>query len=233
MKLQLTLAWRYMNGRKLRTFLTTLAVVFGVMIIFGMNIILPTMLQSFQANMMAAGDLVDLTITHQSGSGFPADVTQRLDGVAGIRAVSPLLERTVNLPANFVDGDPALQDRISVLNLVGVEPEAAQALQVYLVQEPGRFLQAGDTNAAIISQSLADAYSVMLGDAIKVPSVDGTAALRVVGILPPRSLPGNEEVLVSLPQAQSMTSQAGDPCGLAFQPQKVEQGEDGQGGHKS
>ena len=209
MKLQLTLAWRYMNGRKLRTFLTTLAVVFGVMIIFGMNIILPTMLQSFQANMMAAGDLVDLTITHQSGSGFPADVAQRLDGVAGIRAVSPLLERTVNLPANFVDGDPALQDRISVLNLVGVEPEAAQALQVYLVQEPGRFLQAGDTNAAIISQSLADAYSVILGDTIKVPSVDGTAALRVVGILPPRSLPGNEEVLVSLPQAQSMTSQAG------------------------
>jgi putative ABC transport system permease protein len=209
MKLQLTLAWRYLNGRKLRTFLTTLAVIFGVMIIFGMNIILPTMLQSFQANMMAAGGLVDLTITHQSGSGFPAGVAQKLDGVAGIRAVSPLLERTVNLPTDFVDRDPALQDRISVLNLVGVEPEAAQTLQVYLVQEPGRFLQAGDTNAAVISQSLADAYGVNLGDTIKVLSVDGTATLSVVGILPPRSLPGNEEVLVTLPQAQAMTSQAG------------------------
>jgi putative ABC transport system permease protein len=158
MKLQLTLAWRYMNGRKLRTFLTTLAVIFGVMIIFGMNIILPTMLQSFQSNMMAASGLVDLTITHQSGSGFPMEAVQKLDGIEGIRAISPVLERTVNLPADFVDSDPARQDRISALNLVGVEPEAAQALQVYLVQEPGRFLQAGDTNAAVISQSLADAY---------------------------------------------------------------------------
>ena len=209
MKLQLTLAWRYMNGRKLRTFLTTLAVIFGVMIIFGMNIILPTMLQSFQSNMMAASGLVDLTITHQSGSGFPMEAAQKLDGIEGIRAISPVLERTVNLPADFVDSDPARQDRMTALNLVGLEPEAAQALQVYLVQEPGRFLQAGDTNAAVISQSLADAYGVNLGDTIKVPSVDGTTGLSVVGILPPRTQPGNEEVLVSLPQAQSMTSQAG------------------------
>jgi putative ABC transport system permease protein len=209
MKLQLTLAWRYMNGRKLRTFLTTLAVIFGVMIIFGMNIILPTMLQSFQSNMMAASGLVDLTITHQSGSGFPMEAVQKLDGIEGIRAISPVLERTVNLPADFVDSDPARQDRISALNLVGVEPEAAQALQVYLVQEPGRFLQAGDTNAAVISQSLADAYGAKLGDTIRVPSTEGTTGLSVVGILPPRTQPGNEEVLVSLPQAQSMTNQAG------------------------
>ena len=86
MNLQLTLAWRYLNGRKLRTFLTTLAVVFGVMVIFGMNIILPTMLQGFQANLMAAGGLVDVTVTHKSGSGFPTDVAQKLDGIAGIRA---------------------------------------------------------------------------------------------------------------------------------------------------
>jgi len=209
MNLQFTLAWRYLNGRKLRTFLTTLAVVFGVMVIFGMNIILPTMLEAFQANMMAAGGVVDVTVTHKSGSAFPMAVAHELDGTAGIRAASASLERTVNLPADFVDGDPARPDRITALSLIGVDPEAAQSLHAYLVQNPGRFLQADDPNAAVISQTLADAYGVELGDTIKVPSVNGTATLTVVGILPPRTVPGNEEVLVALAQAQAMTGQAG------------------------
>jgi putative ABC transport system permease protein len=207
MNLQLTLAWRYLNGRKLRTFLTTLAVVFGVMVIFGMNIILPTMLEAFQANIMAAGNLVDVTVTHKSGGGFPMDVAQKLDGISGIRATSALLERTVNLPADFVDANPALQDRITALNLIGVVPDAAQSLHAYLVENPGRFLQADDTNAAVISQTLVDACGVKLGDTIKIPSVNGNATLTVVGILPPRTVPGNEEVLVTLAQAQTMTGQ--------------------------
>ena len=45
MNLQLTLAARYLWGRKLRTALTTLAIVFGTLVIFGMNTILPAMLR--------------------------------------------------------------------------------------------------------------------------------------------------------------------------------------------
>ena len=209
MNLQLTLAWRYLNGRKLRTFLTTLAVVFGVMVIFGMNIILPTMLQAFQSNIMAASGVADVTVTHLSGSGFPEEVATELDGVKGIRAVSATLERTINLPEDFVDANPARPDHITALNLVGVDPVAAQSLHIYFVQNPGRFLQAGDVNSTVISQSLADAYGVKLGETIKVPSVNGIASLVVVGILPPRTLPGNEEVLVTLSQAQAMTGQVG------------------------
>jgi putative ABC transport system permease protein len=209
MNLQLTLAWRYLNGRKLRTFLTTLAVVFGVMVIFGMNIILPTMLEAFQANIMAASGVADVTITHRSGSGFPAQVANQLEGITGIRAVSAMLERTINLPADFVDANPARKDRVTALNLVGVDPAAAQLLHVYLVQNPGRFLQAGDSNSTVISQTLADAYGVKLGETIKVPSVNGIALLQVVGILPAHTAPGNEDVFVTLSQAQTLTGQAG------------------------
>jgi putative ABC transport system permease protein len=208
MNLQLTLAWRYLSGRKLRTFLTTLAVVFGVMVIFGMNIILPTMLASFQANLMAAGGVVDVTVTHASGGGFPLEIVQKLNGISGVRAVSPLLERTVNLPANFIDSDPARQDSITALNLVGLDPNAAQSMQAYLIQNGGRFLQSGDMAVAVISQTLADAYRVQPGELIKVPSVNGIDTMTVVGILPPRTIPGNEEVLVTLAQAQAMTGQA-------------------------
>lgn len=38
LRLQLTLAARYLLGRKLRTALTTLAIVFGTMVIFGMDV---------------------------------------------------------------------------------------------------------------------------------------------------------------------------------------------------
>ncbi len=208
MNLQLTLAWRYLNGRKLRTFLTTLAVIFGVLIIFGMNIILPTMLASFQANMMAATGTVDATITHQTGGGFSPDVADGLGGIDGVRAVALSLNRTVNLPADFVDGDPAIPDRISVVSLIGIDPESAQSLRVYLVQGSGRFLDPTDTTATVISQSLADAYRVQLGNTIALPSVSGVMDLTVVGILPTRTTPGNEEVLVTLPQAQVMIGQA-------------------------
>ena len=48
MNFQLTLAARYLGGRKLRTFLTTLAIVIGVMVIFGMGIYLPSFMDAFQ-----------------------------------------------------------------------------------------------------------------------------------------------------------------------------------------
>jgi putative ABC transport system permease protein len=53
------------GGRKLRTFLTTLAIVFGAWLIFGINILMPTMLKAFEANMLAASGQVDVTITQR------------------------------------------------------------------------------------------------------------------------------------------------------------------------
>jgi putative ABC transport system permease protein len=209
MKLQLTLAWRYLTGRKLRTFLTTLAVIFGVMVIFGMNMILPSMLAAFQANALAAGGVVDVTITHKASGFFPETEANKLQGIEDIRAYSASLSRTINLPADYVDKNPAKTDSVTAVSLIGIDPDSAQNLRVYLIQTGGRFLQSGDTSAAVISQSLADAYGAKLGGVISLPSVNGDVKLTVVGLLPPRAAPGNEEVLVPLEEAQKMTAQAG------------------------
>jgi len=143
MTLPLTLAARYMNGRRLRTVLTTLAVVFGVLLTFGVNTILPAIGQAFRANLLAVAGQVDLTATHKAGTAFPIDVLDRVGAVDGILAVSGSLNRTVNLPADYFDGDPAQRDQLTALALVGIEPEAAQSLRAYPVVT-GRFLQAGD-----------------------------------------------------------------------------------------
>jgi ABC-type antimicrobial peptide transport system permease subunit len=62
--LQLTLAARYLQGRKLRTVLTTIAIIFGVLLIFGMNTVLPTMIAALQINVQGAEGNVDFAITH-------------------------------------------------------------------------------------------------------------------------------------------------------------------------
>src|SRR5574339_257518 len=110
MNLQLILAARYLNGRKLRTFLTTIAVVFGVLVIFGMNIILPTMLSALQVNVQGASGLVDFSASHVSSESFNASVADQLTGVDGVRVYAPSLTRTVNIPADFYDNDAAQVD---------------------------------------------------------------------------------------------------------------------------
>jgi putative ABC transport system permease protein len=208
MNLQLTLAARYLAGRKLRTFLTTLAVVFGVLVIFGMNIILPTMLVALQANAMAAEGVVDVSISHATGDAFPQELLAKVQAVDGVRAAAASLKRTINLPADFFDKDPARPDVISALSLVGIDPYLAKTVRAYPLMS-GRYLEQGDGAAALITQSLADALSVKAGDHFSIPTVNGLTELTVTGILLPRLGPGNEEVLVTLPEAQVLTAEAG------------------------
>ncbi|HEX6036293.1 MAG TPA: hypothetical protein VFY83_17775, partial [Anaerolineales bacterium] len=107
MNLQFTLAMRYLAGRKLRTFLTTLAIVFGVLVIFGMNMLIPSMLKAFEVNMIAAAGQVDATITHKTGEAFSPTMLDKVSTVPGVRAVSGLLERTMNIQADYFDHDPS------------------------------------------------------------------------------------------------------------------------------
>ena len=208
MNLQLTLAARYLAGRKLRTFLTTLAIIFGVLLIFGMNTVLPSMLAALQANIQGAEGNVDFTITNVSGESFPAEVTAKVQNLDGVRAVSASLQRAVNLPVDFVDKDPAHSDTLTTINLIGITPEIARTIRSYPVIA-GRYLQDSDTASAVISQTLAEALSVKLGGSFHLPSTDGTVELTVVGILPAHLTAGNESVLVNLPQAQEMTHESG------------------------
>ena len=208
MNLQFTLAARYLAGRKLRTALTTLAVVFGVLVIFGMNIILPTMSAALQANAMAAQGVVDLTISHETGDAFPQTELAKVRAVAGVRAAAGSLNRTINLPVDFYDQNRERPDLISVLTLVGIDSYAARMVRSYPLMA-GRYLQDGDSASALITQTLADQLAVKVGDQFPLPTVDGVARLTVVGVLPPRLGPGTEQVLVTLAEAQALTAEPG------------------------
>ena len=196
--IQFTLAGRYLWGRKLRTFLTMLAILLGTLLIFGMNIILPTMLQSFQSNLLAASGQVDVTISHESGEAFSDKLVNKVRAVEGVRAVAGSLSRTVNIPVNFYG-----RADVSALTLTGIDPRAAQTLRSYPIQE-GRFLRGSDELEAVISASLANTLGLALGDELALPTTEGAVLLEIAGLLPERALPGNEEVLITLYEAQKL-----------------------------
>ncbi|MBK8783800.1 MAG: ABC transporter permease [Anaerolineales bacterium] len=208
MNLQLTLAARYLSGRKLRTFLTTLAVVFGVVVIFGMNIIMPTMLNALQVNVKSADGVVDFSVTHISGDAFPQTAADNLQGVDGVRVYAASLTRTINIPADFFDKDSNKLDTVTALSLVGIDPEAEHSLRAFPLVA-GRYLQTDDSTSAVISRTLADTLKMDVGDTFRIPSADGTTELTIVGILPAKITPGNETVWVNLPDAQSITNAPG------------------------
>src|SRR5512133_3356367 len=100
MNVQWTLALRYLNGRKLRTLLTTLAIVFGVMVIFGMNTLIRTILDAFQTATLKGSTFVDLTISPRTGDSFSTSALDTVRGIDGVRVAQGILFRQVNLPAN-------------------------------------------------------------------------------------------------------------------------------------
>ena len=195
----LTLALRYLLGRRLRTGLTTLAIAIGVMVLFGTGIYIPTMLDAFQRNLRATAGQVDVTITHRTGAAFIARRTEKFLRIAGVRALAGSIERTLNLPPEFYGRDV----RVGALLLLGVDPAAAAALRDYRLVS-GRFLQAADGSAAVIAQSLADALQLKVGGMLRVPTPVGVVKLRVVGVLAGRALAGNEQVFLPLRLAQKL-----------------------------
>lgn len=203
-----TLAARYLWGRKLRTALTTLAVVFGVLVLFSLNIVLPAFIGAFQANVLGLIGQTDLTVTHRTGEAFPPAAVEAVHGVAGVRAAVGFYNRTLNLPRDYVDHDPNVVDRVTAILLVGLEADTAAQLRSYVI-ETGRFLTADDTDAAIITASLAEAMGVGVGDSLTLPTTSGTTTFVIVGLRPVHTIAGSEEVLVPLAAAQRAFNQPG------------------------
>jgi putative ABC transport system permease protein len=173
-----------------------------------MNTMLPAFTGAFQANALAASGQVDASITLRTSDAFDAAVAERVAAVDGVRAVSGVLNRVINLPPDYIDADPALADAVSAVNLVGIDPARATTVHAYVLHS-GRFLEEGDRAVTVISQSLGDVLGVALGDPIRLPTPVGEAELTIVGILPTRLIPGNEEVLVPLSHAQAILGMPG------------------------
>ncbi len=198
------LAWRYLSGHKLRTTLTTLSIVLGVMIIFGLNSMIPAMERIVARQMMAAVSEVELSVRSVSGSPFDSQSLAVVQSAKGVQSATGILSQLVAIPEGLVR--PAVDEYqvVKTVIVIGVDPDTVTAVRAFSISS-GRFLESGDTTAVVLPVSLSQKLDLQPGDVWTLPSANGTVDLTVVGIFKP-SMPalGTEEIYVPLAQVQSM-----------------------------
>ncbi len=196
---------RYLNGRRLRTVLTTLAIVFGVALIFTMNLVLPSVVNAFKLSMSSFSG-ADLTVTSVSGESFaPEDVLPKISAVSQVEAVTGILRRQFALPT-LTGGDLG---STSQLTMIGVDPTTASNVRQFTMSD-GRFLEPGDTGKAVFPAGIADfAPQLKVGTTFPLITAGGLKIFTLVGLLADQGNPTSPELYVSLSDAQSAFNQPG------------------------
>ena len=195
MKVSATLAWRYLIGRPSRAVLTTLAITLGVALIFGLNGIMPGLIDVFNKTLFAAAGQVDLTVTSASGGYFDRGVTDEVAGVPGVAVATPSVRRSIAMPTD---------SPVDVVTLVGIDPRSAAMVHTFNVSS-GRLLNEGDSGQVVIGADTAQKLNIRVGSAITIPTVAGTRSYTVAGLLANGSNPSAPEVYMILSDAQLAT----------------------------
>ena len=195
---QMMMAFQYMKGRKLRTLLTTLAIVFGVAMIFAFNLVLPSAMESLRQAMESDQDAVDLNITSVTDEAFaPDQPIQVIRAMEGVAAVTGILHRQVVLPEDF-------NPTYSEIELIGIDPTTIEQVREYDLSA-GRFLTEHDTGVLVASNGAAE-----VGDSFSLLTTSGMQSYEVVGVLREESLnPDVPRLLISLHDAQTILNQPG------------------------
>ncbi|HVO43367.1 MAG TPA: ABC transporter permease, partial [Aggregatilineales bacterium] len=159
------MAFQYLKGRKLRTALTTLAIVFGVALIFAVNVTLPSAFTAFKQTLQATSGQADLTVVSVSGESFAPDAAlKKVLAVKGVQAVTGELRRQITLSAVGSLGN----SKANQIQLAGIDPATAQSVRRY-VMSSGRFLQPDDTGNALLPAGVAELDPENLGMGAVIP----------------------------------------------------------------
>jgi putative ABC transport system permease protein len=198
------MALRYLSGRKLRTALTTLAIVFGVALIFAINLLLPSAMEAFSLTMTSITG-ADLSVTSASGESFdPAPILERIGGVEQVQAASGILRRQFSLPTlgNNLGSTTQIQ-------LIGIDPATIADVHQFVVSE-GRFLQSDDTGAAVLPAGLVElAPELGVGTTFPLITAGGLKFYTVVGLLAEQGDLSAPQIYVTLADAQAAFNQPG------------------------
>ncbi|HSH03261.1 MAG TPA: FtsX-like permease family protein [Anaerolineae bacterium] len=189
MKIQLTLAWRYLTGRKLRAALTILSITLGIMLIFGLSAIVPAFADLINNDIEASKVEFDIIITRDGQALFPATLETDIANIDGTMFVIGAIEKDLNLPSasqiTMPDGRQLGSLEIKAANpLDGETPYAQMVVTLGDDLVAGRGIEATDIGqpVVIISQDLANALRLTVGDNLNLPSAQGNMPLEIVGL---------------------------------------------------
>lgn len=189
------MAFDSIKTHKLRSFLTLLGILIGVMTVIGMVSIIQGLNRSFMAELESIGSDIIIVSKREPGIQMgdePEEIRQRkdltLDDAAAIEEECSLVKAVaVDLVANvFENITVKYQDKKSQNSvIIGLNEKFPQVLSVYLPRE-GRFITSGDvlhrTKVCVLGAELKEIlfpHSSALGKEIRI----GPEKFRVVGVL--------------------------------------------------
>lgn len=191
------LALRYLAGRKLRTALTTLSILFGVMIIFGLNGVIPSLQDSLRNTMMLTAGQVDFTVTTSAQAPFDEKKLTRLQGIEGIQSYTGVLSRTILLPESRLLKTTA-GNAITSLTLIGIDPDSYEQVRK-IDLAGGTSFSSPDASEAYVTEGMAEKTGKGIGEKLLLPTAIGEREVRIVATL--RDAPGMGGAEVYLPLA--------------------------------
>jgi putative ABC transport system permease protein len=201
------LALSYLKGRPIRTIMTVLSIMIGVMMMFGLNGIAPAFKEVFisSTSSMALSD-VDVYITRSDGGFFREAYQQNVAAVEGVESTASMVVRAMAVPAETYSTPEGRE--ITSIQVYGIDTRSDDpAFSVVTAGgrrlAAGRHLQTGDQNAVLISEIFAEGLGIGVGDEVKLPGASGWLSYDVVGLLDdPGLMLGTQQVFMTLPAAQ-------------------------------
>lgn len=206
---ELPLAVSYLKGRPVRSIMTVLSIVIGVMLMFGMNGMAEPLKDLFISSTQAmALSNVDLHITRRDGSFFRQETAAEVASVEGVASTARLVVRAVAVPPeHYFTADGR---EITTIQVYGVDTTTTDETFNVMTAggrrlTEGRLLTAGDDQAVLISEEFAEGAEVGVGDAIRLPGAGGWMAYTVTGLLDdPGIMLGTQQVFLTIPAAQDL-----------------------------
>ncbi|MBN2503493.1 MAG: ABC transporter permease [Anaerolineales bacterium] len=206
---ELPLALSYLKGRPVRTIMTILSIVIGVMMMFGLNGMAPALQDLFisSTESMSLSE-VDLFITRKDGGFFRQDYAQSVSEVPGVVSTASMISRSVTVPRERYYTPDGRE--INTILVYGVDTSVNdEAFNIVTAGgrrlTAGRLLEPGDMQGALISEEFAAGQNLKVGDTVELPGAGGWMSFKVVGLLnDPGLMLGTQQVFVSLPAAQEL-----------------------------
>jgi putative ABC transport system permease protein len=223
------LGLRHVNRRLLQSVLFVIGVALGVAVVIAIDLANGSASRAFELSAQS----VTGRATHQvvaGGAGLPSEVYRRIRVDLGIRDSAPVLSEIVrssalggqSLRLLGVDpfAEPPFRDYLANVDVQGADGVGTfEAIQTFIV-EPG---------AVLLSASLADRYSVQVGDTLPIQTGARVAEARVIGILRPQDSVSQQALddllLADIATAQELTGSVGrlSRIDLILTPEQVAQ----------
>ncbi|MHB0875805.1 MAG: ABC transporter permease [Anaerolineae bacterium] len=196
------MAMQYMRVRRLRTALTTLAIVLGVTLVFAVNLALPSAMAALSRTTMSAAGRADLTVTSPAGVFAAEAPLTAIREVPGVNAATAVLRRQIGLPND--GGGLGAPGQVTTYQLVGIDAATVLDVHPYVVTD-GRMLEASESGVAMLPSWLAASTpQLQVGSTFPLATAGGLRAFTVVGLYADQGSQDTPQVLMGLSDAQSV-----------------------------